>query len=137
MTKATSFVAIFLVGAMALFLGEFLVTAQVKCNVMELSSCVPAISSSTPPPPSPTQKCCAKLKEQEPCFCDFLKNPLAKPYVNSTRAQEVLAICGVTFPQCQDFDAHTQKNLIDDDRNTSQNGLNTIIYMSVVLHKIC
>ncbi|KAH0760643.1 hypothetical protein KY290_016716 [Solanum tuberosum] len=100
MTKATSFVAIFLVGTMALFLGEFLVTAQVRRNVMELRSCTPAISSPTPPPPPPTLKCCAKLKEQEPCFCDFLKNSLAKPYVNSTRAREVLEICRVPFPQC-------------------------------------
>ncbi|TMW91045.1 hypothetical protein EJD97_014868 [Solanum chilense] len=96
MTKATSFVAIFLVFAIALFLGELLVTAQVKCNVMELSSCAPAILSSEPP----TMTCCTKLKEQESCICEYSKNPIAKPYVNSTRAQIVIKTCKVSIPKC-------------------------------------
>ncbi|KAH0685457.1 hypothetical protein KY290_016728 [Solanum tuberosum] len=96
MTKATSFVAIFLVGAMALFLGELLVTAQEPCDVMALGSCAPAILSSEPP----TWTCCSKLKEQEPCLCEYSKNPIAKPYVNSTRAQMVFKTCKVSIPKC-------------------------------------
>ncbi|WMV18185.1 hypothetical protein MTR67_011570 [Solanum verrucosum] len=89
MTKATSFVAIFLVGAMALFLGELLVTAQEPCNVMALGSCAPS-----------TWTCCAKLKEQEPCLCEYSKNPIVKPYVNSTRVQMVFKTCKVSIPKC-------------------------------------
>lgn len=97
MTKGSSFVVIFLVGAMVLFLGELLVTAQVTCdNVNELSSCAPAILLSQ----RPSQECCVKLKEKEPCICEYLMNPFAQPFVNSPRGDIVFRTCGVTKPTC-------------------------------------
>uniref|UniRef100_M1BYU9 Nonspecific lipid-transfer protein AKCS9 n=1 Tax=Solanum tuberosum TaxID=4113 RepID=M1BYU9_SOLTU len=96
MTKATSFVAIFLVGAMAFFLGEFLVTAQVPlCDNRKLSPCGPAFVLNE----SPTKECCATLKEvTQKCFCEFLRNPVTVRFVEFP--QDVFGLCKLPFPTC-------------------------------------
>lgn len=53
-------------------------TAAVSCNIAELVSCVPAIKGGET---STTAECCTKLLEQQPCFCEYIKNPECKPYV--------------------------------------------------------
>lgn len=75
-----------------LLLGE----ANAACNPQELGVCGGAITSNTPPPPA----CCAKLKQQQPCLCQYLRNPALSPYVNSPGAKNVLSKCKVTLPKC-------------------------------------
>ncbi|KAH0685455.1 hypothetical protein KY290_016726 [Solanum tuberosum] len=96
MTKATSFVAIFLVGAMAFFLGELLVTAQrLQCDKVDLGPCAYAFLEND----SPTQKCCAALKEEtQKCLCDFLRSPATVELVKFP--QVVFRLCKIPFPKC-------------------------------------
>ncbi|XP_010926507.1 non-specific lipid-transfer protein 2 [Elaeis guineensis] len=68
----------------------------VTCNPSELSPCAGAILGSSPP----TSACCAKLKAQQPCFCQYAKNPSLKGYINSPNSRKVLAACGVSTPSC-------------------------------------
>ncbi|KAJ9173041.1 hypothetical protein P3X46_016217 [Hevea brasiliensis] len=75
---------------------EVRLSNAVTCNVAQLSSCLPAISSST----APSSACCSKLREQKPCLCGYLKNPNLKQYVNSPGAKKVANACGVTLPSC-------------------------------------
>ncbi|XP_031251603.1 non-specific lipid-transfer protein 2-like [Pistacia vera] len=70
--------------------------AEGACSPTELSSCVPAITSSSPPSPT----CCSKLREQKPCLCGYLKDPNLRQYVNSPNAKKVASTCGITFPKC-------------------------------------
>ncbi|KAK4366325.1 hypothetical protein RND71_014205 [Anisodus tanguticus] len=91
MAKGSAFVAIFLV-----LFGALMVTEAQTCNIFELSSCYSAITSSQPP----SSTCCTELKEQQPCLCQYLNNPLVKPYLGSPRAQGVFQTCGVPFPNC-------------------------------------
>ncbi|BAT83007.1 hypothetical protein VIGAN_04010000 [Vigna angularis var. angularis] len=48
--------------------------AQAACSASQLTPCIPAITSSSPP----SSTCCAKLNEQKPCLCGYLKNPALK-----------------------------------------------------------
>ncbi|CAI0450723.1 unnamed protein product [Linum tenue] len=70
--------------------------AAVTCSPVQLSSCVSAIRSATPP----SKLCCAKIKEQRPCLCQYMKNPALKPYVNTPNARKVASTCGTPFPKC-------------------------------------
>ncbi|KAK4490553.1 hypothetical protein RD792_001235 [Penstemon davidsonii] len=70
--------------------------AAVNCTPTELSPCLAAITGGG----TPSQQCCDKLKEQKPCFCNYLKNPSLKPYVDSPNSKKVAAACGVTIPSC-------------------------------------
>lgn len=71
-------------------------TAAVTCNPLELISCSGAIKSGQ----NPSAECCAKLKEQQPCFCQYVRNPLFKPYVDSPNAKKIVAACGIQPPTC-------------------------------------
>ncbi|WMV18174.1 hypothetical protein MTR67_011559 [Solanum verrucosum] len=97
MKKGSSIFAIFFIAMLVILLGELLVVESVTCNVMELVPCAPAIISGQLPP---SEACCAKLKEQVPCLCGYLKDPTLKPYVDSPNAQKVFQACGVTIPKC-------------------------------------
>ncbi|XP_020594277.1 non-specific lipid-transfer protein 2-like [Phalaenopsis equestris] len=70
--------------------------AALTCNPMELSPCMSAILSSAPPSAS----CCSKLKEQQPCFCQYEKNPQLKGYMNSSNSNKVANFCEVPIPKC-------------------------------------
>ncbi|XP_048231112.1 non-specific lipid-transfer protein 2 [Ricinus communis] len=72
------------------------VSNAATCSPLELSSCLPAITSSSQPSPT----CCGKLKEQKPCLCGYLKNPNLKPYISSPGAKKVAHSCGVALPNC-------------------------------------
>ncbi|KAG6581741.1 hypothetical protein SDJN03_21746, partial [Cucurbita argyrosperma subsp. sororia] len=69
----------------------------VSCNPTELSPCLSAITSAGA---RPTVACCRKLKQQQPCFCGYLKDPRFKPYVQSPRARMVASICHIAVPRC-------------------------------------
>ncbi|CAN8265955.1 unnamed protein product [Cochlearia groenlandica] len=66
------------------------------CTDIEITGCVPAILIGT----KPSQECCDKLKAQEPCFCDFIKNPAFTQYVSSPQARLALAACVISYPTC-------------------------------------
>ncbi|KVI04462.1 Bifunctional inhibitor/plant lipid transfer protein/seed storage helical domain-containing protein [Cynara cardunculus var. scolymus] len=68
----------------------------VTCSVTELSPCLPAFTSSAPP----SSSCCAKLKQQSPCLCQYIKNPSLRGYITSPNAKKVSSTCGVPIPKC-------------------------------------
>ncbi|KAK8517728.1 hypothetical protein V6N13_127885 [Hibiscus sabdariffa] len=82
--------------AVLVFSGETRTVEAVTCDVSELSPCMAAITS--PIPPSTT--CCSKLKEQKPCFCQYLKNPTIKQFVDTPKAKKIASTCGVEYPRC-------------------------------------
>ncbi|OMO80297.1 hypothetical protein CCACVL1_13085 [Corchorus capsularis] len=96
--KRVSCVALCMVAALAVvvFLGETRTAEAVTCNPVALSPCVAAITSGS----TPSSACCGKLKEQQPCFCNYLKNPSLRQYVNSPNAKKVASTCGVPYPKC-------------------------------------
>ncbi|ESW24719.1 hypothetical protein PHAVU_004G154200 [Phaseolus vulgaris] len=79
-----------------LLVAEVQVSMAVTCSPVQLSSCVSAITSSTPP----SNLCCSKIKEQKPCLCKYLKNPNLKKFVDSPNARKVASTCGTPFPRC-------------------------------------
>uniref|UniRef100_A0A3Q7FG81 Bifunctional inhibitor/plant lipid transfer protein/seed storage helical domain-containing protein n=1 Tax=Solanum lycopersicum TaxID=4081 RepID=A0A3Q7FG81_SOLLC len=88
-----SCVAIFLF----LFLGELLVTEAQTCNVNELiSPCFATFAFSSPP----SSACCTKLREQQPCLCEYIKNPAYAQYISSTLISRVLTACKIPVPKC-------------------------------------
>nr|GMC63021.1 non-specific lipid-transfer protein 2-like [Ipomoea batatas] len=66
------------------------------CDVQQLSPCLSAITSNT----KPSQLCCHSLIQQKPCFCQYLKNPTLKNYVNSPAAKKAAKTCKVSIPKC-------------------------------------
>ncbi|KAI3453060.1 hypothetical protein Pfo_009723 [Paulownia fortunei] len=81
---------------LVVLLGEFEVTRAVTCNPLQLSPCAAAITSSS----SPSAACCAKIKEQRPCLCQYMKNPNLQKFINSPGAKKVASSCGTPFPTC-------------------------------------
>ncbi|KAG9450520.1 hypothetical protein H6P81_010485 [Aristolochia fimbriata] len=81
----------------ALFLaGEAQVSVSLICNAVDLSPCAGAIFSSAPP----SGACCAKLKQQKPCLCKYLKDPSLKKYITTENAKRVSSACRIPFPKC-------------------------------------
>ncbi|XP_007033193.2 PREDICTED: non-specific lipid-transfer protein 2 [Theobroma cacao] len=95
--KVVSVVALCVVALVVVLLsGETRTVEAVNCSPSELTSCLPAITSSSPP----STTCCSKLREQKPCLCGYLQNPNLKQFVNNPNARKVASTCGVTYPQC-------------------------------------
>ncbi|KGN53813.1 hypothetical protein Csa_015036 [Cucumis sativus] len=80
----------------AIFLSSVRLGEAVSCNPTELSPCVSAITSST----APTAACCQKLRQQEPCYCGYLKDPKYKAYAESPRVRAIASQCRVPIPKC-------------------------------------
>ncbi|KGN53818.1 hypothetical protein Csa_014950 [Cucumis sativus] len=85
-----------LVVAMAALLTGARVADAITCNTMGLSPCIGAMTSTAPP----STTCCSKLREQQPCFCQYMKNPSLGGYVKSARAKAIISSCGVPYPKC-------------------------------------
>ncbi|KAF3444296.1 hypothetical protein FNV43_RR13986 [Rhamnella rubrinervis] len=64
------------------------VAAQL-CSPLEMEPCKPAIATVTPP----SSICCRNVREQRPCYCEYLKDPNLD--VNTPRFRRVAATCGV------------------------------------------
>ncbi|KAI4350955.1 hypothetical protein L6164_005357 [Bauhinia variegata] len=79
-----------------LLVAQVQVSMAVTCAPVQLSPCVSAMTSAAPP----TKLCCSKIKEQRPCLCQYLKNPMLKKYVDSPNARKVARTCGTPFPSC-------------------------------------
>nr|ACG37669.1 nonspecific lipid-transfer protein precursor [Zea mays] len=70
--------------------------AAQQCSAAQLAACAPAIISGSPP----TASCCSNLRAQEPCFCQYARNPAYSSYINSPNARRTLASCGIAVPSC-------------------------------------
>lgn len=83
-----------------LLLGLGAQAAEVKvehCDTSGLGSCVPAFSNPSLPL---SVDCCGALKAQQPCLCDYLKNPALRTYLNSPQLIRLRAACSITPPSC-------------------------------------
>ncbi|KAL3525486.1 hypothetical protein ACH5RR_013858 [Cinchona calisaya] len=72
------------------------VSRAVTCTITELSPCLSAITGPNPP----SQACCAKLMQQRPCLCGYIKDPNFGSYVNSPKAKGIAKTCNVPIPKC-------------------------------------
>ncbi|XP_026665764.1 non-specific lipid-transfer protein 2-like [Phoenix dactylifera] len=79
-----------------LLLNQAPTTTAATCDPSELSPCAGAILFSSPP----SSACCAELKAQQPCFCQYAKNPNLSGYINSPNSRKAVAACGVSIPRC-------------------------------------
>ncbi|KAM7524238.1 hypothetical protein LguiA_014140 [Lonicera macranthoides] len=82
--------------ALVVVVGHVAVTEAVECNIMDLTDCMPAFTSGK----QPTEECCKKLKEQEPCFCGYMDDPIFRRYFNSPEAKKVEDTCKIPAPKC-------------------------------------
>ncbi|KAK8626969.1 hypothetical protein V6N13_134598 [Hibiscus sabdariffa] len=90
-----SFVALCVVAvAVVVFSGETRMTEAAVCDLLRLGPCTPALVSV-----APSTECCSKLKEQQPCLCEHLKNPAFGQFVKNPNSKKVAAICNVQWPQ--------------------------------------
>ncbi|KAJ8436612.1 hypothetical protein Cgig2_029858 [Carnegiea gigantea] len=64
----------------------------VTCDPLQLSVCTGAIMSNQ----QPSAACCAKLKEQKPCLCQYYNDPAFGQYVKSPGAKRVASTCQVS-----------------------------------------
>ncbi|CAF2154226.1 non-specific lipid-transfer protein 2-like [Brassica rapa] len=87
-----------IVALAAIFLVVILVPAAeaVTCSPMQLSPCASAITSSS----QPSALCCAKLKEQKPCLCGYMRNRSLRRFVSSPNARKVSNRCKLPIPRC-------------------------------------
>ncbi|KAL4282076.1 hypothetical protein GQ457_03G003810 [Hibiscus cannabinus] len=83
------FVALCVVAvAVVVFSSETRMTEAAVCDLLQLDPCTPALVSV-----APSAECCSKLKEQQPCLCEQLKNSAFGQFVKSPNAKKVAAIC--------------------------------------------
>ncbi|ERN17260.1 hypothetical protein AMTRI_Chr12g268960 [Amborella trichopoda] len=94
MMKCSSFSVLIL--ALVVLVGNFLPCYSVTCNVSYLSPCIGAIYKAQAPSPT----CCSRLKEQQPCLCQYIANPQFRSIVNSDNAKKVAQTCKSPFPKC-------------------------------------
>ncbi|CAH2036482.1 unnamed protein product [Thlaspi arvense] len=64
------------------------------CNPLRLLPCLPATTIGLPPTP----ECCNRLKVQESCLCDYIKNPDYS--ISSPKSRIMLEACKVPYPSC-------------------------------------
>ncbi|KAL3521349.1 hypothetical protein ACH5RR_019498 [Cinchona calisaya] len=77
-------------------LGRIQETETVICYARALTPCLPAIENGSPP----TELCCQKAREQEPCFCTFMKDPQFRKYFEGPNARKTVEACGLKWPNC-------------------------------------
>ncbi|WZY83998.1 hypothetical protein YC2023_030382 [Brassica napus] len=96
--------------ALAAFLLVVLVPAAeaVTCSPMQLSPCAAAITSSSPP----SALCCAKLKEQKPCICGYMRNPSLRRYISSPNARKVSNTCKFPMPRAHRYYQRLDSSLV-------------------------
>ncbi|KAE8648021.1 hypothetical protein Csa_005848 [Cucumis sativus] len=90
----TIVVCIFVVATtVALLNGAPPVVAQVECDPSQLSSCTAAFFGMTP-----SQTCCNKLREAQPCYCEYINDPDLRSFVNSSAARRIAKSCNISLP---------------------------------------
>ncbi|KAF0926553.1 hypothetical protein E2562_026041 [Oryza meyeriana var. granulata] len=70
--------------------------AEAACDAMQLTPCAGAIIGNA----APTASCCSRMKEQQPCLCQYARDPNLQRYVNSPNGKKVMAACHVPVPTC-------------------------------------
>lgn len=68
---------------------------SLDCNPEELRVCTDAVLQSEPP----SAECCSKLKEQEPCFCNYKENPKFASFIADHDITK-LSACPIPVPNC-------------------------------------
>ncbi|KAI3900042.1 hypothetical protein MKW98_000942 [Papaver atlanticum] len=97
MKKNTSYLVTFAAVALfAMMMMSNMSVSKAACVATELQPCLDAITKSAPP----STLCCTKLKQQQPCLCQYVKNPNLGKYVNSPNAKKMAQTCGVPIPKC-------------------------------------
>jgi|UniRef100_A0A0E0Q2D0 hypothetical protein len=61
------------------------------CNPSALSPCMSAIMLGAAPSPG----CCVQLRAQQPCLCQYARDPSYRSYVTSPSAQRAVKACNV------------------------------------------
>ncbi|KAJ8436616.1 hypothetical protein Cgig2_029862 [Carnegiea gigantea] len=89
MAKNAAVLALIAVVVAAVLVAE----AEAACDPMQLMPCAEAFLSSSK---LPSSDCCANLKEQKPCLCEYKQNPKYQSYVNSPNARRIATACKVT-----------------------------------------
>ncbi|KAI3833112.1 hypothetical protein MKX03_021390 [Papaver bracteatum] len=93
MKKNTSYLVTFAaVAFFAMMMMSNMSVSRAACVAMELQPCLSAIKTSAPP----TALCCAKLKQQQSCLCQYVNNNL----FSSPNAKKMVQKCGVAIPKC-------------------------------------
>ncbi|OQU77036.1 hypothetical protein SORBI_3010G256100 [Sorghum bicolor] len=69
--------------------------AAASCNPSALSACSGALFGG-----AVTQGCCASLRAQQPCLCQYKRDPAYRGYVNGPVAQSVTRACGLPMMKC-------------------------------------
>ncbi|KAI3833113.1 hypothetical protein MKX03_007460 [Papaver bracteatum] len=97
MKKNTSYLVTFAAVALfAMMMMSNMSESMAACVAAELQPCLSAITSPAPPTPL----CCTKLKQQQSCLCQYVKDPNLDKYVNSPNAKKMAQKCGVPIPKC-------------------------------------
>jgi len=66
-----------------------------SCNPSALSACAGALFGG-----AVTPRCCASLRAQQPCLCQYKRDPAYRGYVNGPVAQSVTRACGLPMIKC-------------------------------------
>jgi len=66
-----------------------------SCNPSALSACAGALFGG-----AVTPGCCASLRAQQPCLCQYKRDPAYRGYVNGPVAQSVTRACGLPMMKC-------------------------------------
>ncbi|KAK2652308.1 hypothetical protein Ddye_012164 [Dipteronia dyeriana] len=67
----------------------------VTCNPFELGPCMPAFTTGM----LPSLPCCMRLKDQQYCMCDYLRNPVYKEFLDSDSGIKIITLCGIPSPR--------------------------------------
>lgn len=66
-----------------------------SCNPSALSACGGALFGG-----AVTPGCCNSLRAQQPCLCQYKRDPAYRGYVNGPVAQSVTRACGIPQMKC-------------------------------------
>ncbi|KVH91222.1 Bifunctional inhibitor/plant lipid transfer protein/seed storage helical domain-containing protein [Cynara cardunculus var. scolymus] len=95
MKTSCAFLAMMVVAATILTM-EVRVGMAADCEVLKLTSCLPAFTGG--PIPAPDSPCCQNLRSQQDCFCDYMKDPAYNKFLSMPAAKQVAQACSVTIP---------------------------------------
>lgn len=68
----------------------------ITCDITQLSPCAEPIMYGSATPPA----CCSSLKKQQPCLCQYARNPVYAGYVYGSNSRRVASDCHVSLPRC-------------------------------------
>ncbi|KAL5199773.1 hypothetical protein ABZP36_020976 [Zizania latifolia] len=81
--------------ALCALLAVVATAAAAACDPSALTPCMSAIMLGA----APTADCCARLRAQQPCLCQYARDPSYRGYVTSPSAQSAVRACGLS-PNC-------------------------------------